>query len=288
MKKIGKLFLCIVPFLCALFIQVVLSVLTVAVLGLIQGLRLVEEGETDPDTIKNVIIQSLNADVILAVSVFTAVICIAVFGLWYKRSRIDKGIPGIKGIFTVKSILYMLLLGAGLQVGISVLLNAIAMIKPDWFNAYSEIMEQLGMGKSILSIVYIVLIAPVSEELIFRGVILEKSKKIMPFAAANILQALLFGIYHMNLVQGIYAFVIGMFLGMVCIKFKSLYASILLHMIINLSGIFLELILTEEILNTPVIMVFIALLSLGAIVFSLIKLLKNGISENKINFKLGD
>jgi hypothetical protein len=40
----------------------------------------------------------------------------------------------------------------------------------------------------------------------------------MPFWVANILQAVLFGIYHMNPLQGIYAFFIGLFLGYVCHK----------------------------------------------------------------------
>lgn len=167
----------------------------------------------------------------------------------------------------------MVLLGIGLQIGISVLLSTIATIKPDWFEDYGKLMEQLGMGNSAISILYLALIAPISEELIFRGGDIRKKQK--GDTICNILQAILFGIYHMNLIQGIYAFVIGMFLGMVCIKFKSLYAPIILHMIINVSGIILGIGLTEEILNIPAVMVAMMILSIAAIVFSSIKLSKN-------------
>lgn len=279
MKKIGKFLLCIIPFLCALFIQVVVSLLATMVLMFMRGSKLIASGELNPDVIEDGIKEILNADVLLAISILTASICILVFGIWYKRSNKNEESNNRKKLFTLKNILSMLLLAAGLQFGISILLNVIAMIRPDWFNTYGEIMEQLGMGNSILSLVYIALIAPISEELIFRGVVFRYSRRILPVVVANILQALLFGVYHLNLVQGLYAFVLGMFLGIIRMKFNTLYASILLHMLINISGIFLNLILTDKILNLPIAMFAIALLSLGAIVFGFINLM-HGNNEN--------
>ena len=55
----------------------------------------------------------------------------------------------------------------------------------------------------------------------------------MPFMAANILQAVLFGIYHMNLIQGIYAFVLGFILGYTAEYFHSIWAAVLLHAFVN-------------------------------------------------------
>lgn len=57
----------------------------------------------------------------------------------------------------------------------------------------------------------------------------------LPFLGANILQALFFGIYHGNIIQGIYATIIGFLLGLLYRRFNSIYASILLHMMINTS-----------------------------------------------------
>jgi len=78
--------------------------------------------------------------------------------------------------------------------------------------------------------------------LIFRAVILGRAKRLYGFKYANILQAILFGVYHGNLVQGIYAALIGLILGAVSFRFQTVYASIALHMIINASSLLMALI----------------------------------------------
>ena len=65
---------------------------------------------------------------------------------------------------------------------------------------------------------------------------MHQAKKCLPFWAANLLQALLFGIFHMNMIQGIYAFCLGLVLGYVCNRGGSIYYSILLHMLFNFWG----------------------------------------------------
>ena len=61
----------------------------------------------------------------------------------------------------------------------------------------------------------------------------------MPFFAANIFQAVLFGAFHGNVIQGAYAFVVGLFCGYVCYKGGSIYLSILFHMLFNIWGTFI-------------------------------------------------
>jgi len=275
LKKIGQVILCILPLLCALLIQIVVSFLAAMVYGMLQGIQLAAEGTTDANAISKAITKSLTPEILLVISAFSAGISILVFGLWYRRTIKEEKKINIKKIFSIKSILNMILLAIGLQVGISIVLNMVASIKPEWFKSYNDLIELLGMGNSVISVLLIVFIAPIAEELIFRGVILEKSKKVMPIAAANVLQAILFGIYHMNMIQGTYAFVIGMFFGMVAIKFNSLLASIILHMLINLSGILLNMILPEKALSMPEVMIGSMILSIVIIVFSSINLSKN-------------
>jgi membrane protease YdiL (CAAX protease family) len=65
---------------------------------------------------------------------------------------------------------------------------------------------------------------------------MKKLGRILPFTAANIIQAAVFGIYHLNVIQGAYAFLLGMILGYVANKYKSITASILLHMAVNSSS----------------------------------------------------
>ena len=113
--------------------------------------------------------------------------------------------------------------------------------------AYIDLMETAGFGESILPTVAAVLIAPFGEELIFRGVMYHYACNIVgamqdrrkAFYIANTIQALAFGIFHGNLVQGTYAFFLGLVLGYLRERFGSIWASILAHMLINACSSFL-------------------------------------------------
>ena len=81
--------------------------------------------------------------------------------------------------------------------------------------------------------IYAVILGPVCEELVFRGVTMRLVRRALPFWAANLMQAVLFGIFHMNWIQGIYAFVLGLVLGWICEKGGSIYFSMFFHILIN-------------------------------------------------------
>ena len=87
---------------------------------------------------------------------------------------------------------------------------------------------------------------------------MKMAQNIMPFMAANVLQAVLFGVYHMNWIQGVYAFVLGMILGFTARYFNSLWAAILLHAAVNGSAELLALI-PESVTNTMIGVVAIAI-----------------------------
>ena len=68
---------------------------------------------------------------------------------------------------------------------------------------------------------------------------MKKACGIVSFPIANVIQAFLFGVLHMNLVQGCYAFIGGLVLGYVAHKYQSVLASMLLHMFMNVSSYFI-------------------------------------------------
>lgn len=78
-----------------------------------------------------------------------------------------------------------------------------------------------------------VVVAPLAEELLFRQLIFQRLKKIAPLWLAVVISALLFGIYHGNLVQGIYAFTMGVFMALVYEWSGSLIAPVVFHMVAN-------------------------------------------------------
>lgn len=53
---------------------------------------------------------------------------------------------------------------------------------------------------------------------------------------ANLIQAVLFGVYHMNLVQGIYAAALGFLLGYLVWRYESLIAPMVVHALFNFFG----------------------------------------------------
>ncbi len=79
---------------------------------------------------------------------------------------------------------------------------------------------------------YICLLAPISEEILFRGLIL---RELEPYGKkfAILASAFLFGIFHGNLVQSPYAFLVGLVLGYVTVEYNVVWAMVL-HMINNL------------------------------------------------------
>ncbi len=103
-----------------------------------------------------------------------------------------------------------------------------ALMPEEWM----DFVEQaIGTGK--WAILNTVLIAPVLEEMIFRGVILESVRSRWGKIWAIVVSALLFGVVHGVPQQAINAAMVGVILGAIYIATDSLLAVIVLHAINN-------------------------------------------------------
>jgi len=148
--------------------------------------------------------------------------------------------------FNKTSYLYVLIsfiTGCALQMPISFIITLLENmgIAPKLFEQYSSHIEQLMSNQNIaLQIFAVGITAPFIEEIIFRGLILNYLKRNVPIPAAILIQALLFGIIHLNVIQGAYAFVIAILMGLFAVWFDSLFLPIAFHMGMNLSGIILS------------------------------------------------
>lgn len=80
-------------------------------------------------------------------------------------------------------------------------------------------------------------VVPVAEELLFRGIILKRTSMMAGERMGILCSALLFGVIHMNLVQFIYATIIGAFLAMIVVKTKKLYLAMIGHGAANLIAV---------------------------------------------------
>ena len=227
MKKTGRYILSALPFFMMLVIQIVVAVVQMIRYMLLFGM---EEGmlryQSEPDEI-------------LMVAHFMTFL---IMGSWYYLAVVRKkqrlGIAE-ESRFTWKAAGTMVLIGAGSYFLITILLVLWSLIAPGVIQEYGEMMEDVGLGSfTVVSIITSVFLAPLSEELTFRGLSLEYLKETgAAFWKMNVLQALFFAIAHLNLVQGIYAFLIGLLFGYVAMKYRSLWASITLHAVLNAMGI---------------------------------------------------
>lgn len=87
-------------------------------------------------------------------------------------------------------------------------------------------------SETVSMFLYAAIGAPIAEELIFRGFV---QRSLMPFGKKFAIfgAALLFGMFHGNLIQTPYAFVVGLVLGYVTAEY-SIWWAIVLHMINNM------------------------------------------------------
>lgn len=97
----------------------------------------------------------------------------------------------------------------------------------------SDVVKYTDPKALIISACYACIVAPVTEELLYRGFIMKTFSKVSQrfgiFASA-----FFFGIMHGNVAQFVLAFLVGIFMGYLDVKHNSLIPSICVHFAINL------------------------------------------------------
>lgn len=259
MKKVGKFLGCFLPIIVALVCQIGISFVYSLVYGIVLGMKMMELGITDVAEQTAYLTENMNSgNMILIITVIATAVTLLVGAFWYRKYKPVNNFT-LRAVCNVKSIAALAVLGVSLQLIISTCLGLVFPILPETMtDRYAALIEQLLGGNIWLSLLATVILAPLAEEFLFRGVTMGMAKKFMPLMAANILQAVLFGIYHMNWIQGVYAFVLGIILGFTAEYFHSIWASILLHAFVNGSAELLSLIpesATETLAGTVIIAV---------------------------------
>lgn len=187
----------------------------------------------------DMMILAQNVDFNAVAMIIFSFCCIIVFGIWYKKRCGGTFRINVKKEIHPLEIIGLILLVPGIQYLSALIAGIVSTIFPSWLETYEEMLESAGLGEEItlLMFIYSVLMAPISEELIFRGVTLRVAQRGLPFWPANILQAAFFGIFHMNPLQGCYTFIIGLILGYIVHKGGTIYHVIFFHLLFNLWGV---------------------------------------------------
>ena len=236
MRKPGYFFRGLLPIIILFIIQVIVAVVVLLVFTF-KG----QTGIGNPSQIFEAITGVARSSQYLQVTNITfGIVSLIVMGLWYLRRfvRPARGkIRKIPGGFSIHTVLSLIILAFGLQLLGAFIVEGYGQYLPDLYEKYNSLMTHAGFDGSslwILTVVYSVLVAPFAEEFAFRGLTYRFARGALPFWLANIWQALLFGILHANLIQGTYAFVIGLFLGYIAHRGRGIKYSILCHILVNL------------------------------------------------------
>jgi len=161
---------------------------------------------------------------------------VAIFVVWpfYKRDLIFEGrykLPVKMNKAQWMNILCVVIMA----ICFSVSLNNIISMSPlmDMSKAYEDAADAFYGTNIWLELLGSALVTPVLEELLHRGVVYTRLRRMMGIWGSVILSALIFACLHFNVVQFVYAFLLGIVFAIIMEKSKHLYAPILAHIIAN-------------------------------------------------------
>lgn len=131
---------------------------------------------------------------------------------------------------TIKMGIYTVILG----IGYALFACIIAFFINKFINTSNLTKEMGSITSSIsLAIIYVCIIGPFCEEFVMRGIVLGGLLKKYSPKVSILISAVLFALMHMNEAQFFTAFIMGLLLGAVYVKYKSLILCMIIHCVNN-------------------------------------------------------
>ncbi len=101
--------------------------------------------------------------------------------------------------------------------------------------SYTQVADrQYGIAFGLGIFLYGV-VSPLAEEVVFRGLIYNRMKKYYPTALSAVISAVIFGVWHGNLIQAVYGSVMGLLLAYIYERFGSFAIPCLFHAAANIA-----------------------------------------------------
>lgn len=152
-----------------------------------------------------------------------------------------------------------------------------------YFPSYDETADMIkGNMGSAVGIIALVVCAPIFEEILFRGLILSEIRQKANIIVTVIIQGIIFGIYHLNAFQSIYAAMLGIILGFICVRVNSVIGSIIGHITFNLCGTFLFPVLLDNTEKFAYVYIIIGAVTLAISIYFFFKITENEKDRTKI------
>lgn len=171
----------------------------------------------------------------LIMTTIAGIMCIIIYRGKVTRifgSSITKQLISVKFTLVLRLVIYSVL------IRVAVILPALIIYFVNKNFADGFVLEANGTADVGISIVSACIVAPIVEEILFRGIIIKDLLDYVSFRTANILQAIVFALLHVGVLQMISSFMFGYFQGLLVQKYKSIGVTIILHIMYNSVAIF--------------------------------------------------
>lgn len=166
-------------------------------------------------------------------SIVAVLIGTAVLLLYFRKDRLLKPMFATGRMPSVGTFMEMLCYMMMAQILFSVIAEGVETAANQFgYSFMSSIEAATDSSNTISMFLYAGIFGPVIEEIIYRGFVM-KSLQRFGKTFAILVSAAVFGLMHGNLLQGIFAFMVGLVFGYVAMEY-SIYFSILLHILNNL------------------------------------------------------
>lgn len=238
-----KIWKSVLPVLIYLFINMLVQVVFTIAVTINEFMKLGSGGIMDYFTGYNFSgdIERVVSENGLAVTLISGLITIPVCLVMMKKDEDLKEYTTIKNHLKnirLKRWYYIVLVGIFASMGIG---KAVTILPIDnILGSYEQVQSSFVSNPLILQIGALAFIGPVTEEIVFRGLVYKRIKGYTDSLKGGIISAALFGIYHFNLVQGIYGFVLGILLVYVYEKYKTIAAPVILHVSANIAALVMD------------------------------------------------
>lgn len=277
-EKFISIAMCILKasaYFCAYIIGQIIAGMVFSVVIRI-GVLAVGGGEADI----NALVEQSSVELTLIANLISILLC-AVLSFVFKRQGPREALKFNVDFKQKGNVLWTCVaLGVFGQFAISTILVLIP-FPDDWFKMLeqnSELMSSSSLGMQIFSIA---IIAPIAEEIIFRGCIQDALSEKLPKWVAIVSASLVFGLMHVNPIGIIYATVLGILMGWLYSQFKSILPSMIFHVAFNLTS----LLLPEAM---PIILIVVSIIIFGLSVAYLIYLGSAKVQNDNNDDEQGD
>ena len=227
----------------------------------------------------------------LFMTALALVICIPIMYLLMKkdyeypinprRKERDFSVKKYLENISYKNMNYPIILGVTASLGIS---RFILLLPIDGIlGNYQEVQQINGATPVIVQLLVLGVLTPILEELLFRGVIYKRLKTYYDVTIAAYIASIIFAIAHFNLVQGLYAFIMGIVLIYLYEKTGNLITAICTHCVANITVIVMNVNPISQFIDRHILIrIVVSVAMIGLFVKTILVIYEKYAKEDKV------